>query len=672
MSLVLVLIATALAATSGLPGLLLDRNRPTGQWIAAVLMGSGALLGLIAAGMGMRLPPEAAISLPFPLVSSQGTIGMDSLSAVFLVPIYLIGGLGPVYGLAYWRQCDHSSDGHKLCLFWGLLVAGMATLVLARHAFVFLLGWEVMALASFFLITTEDHLAEARSAGWLYLVATHVGTLSLFAMFCLLRLMVGSFSLRPIAVGEASLELLTATFFLALLGFGLKAGVLPLHFWLPGAHASAPSHVSALLSGVVLKMGIYGLVRITGFLPEPLVAWGSILLILGAVGGVVGVVFAIGQHDLKRLLAYHSVENIGIILMGLGLAMIGRSTGRTDWIVLGLAGCLLHVWNHSLFKSLLFLSAGSVVHATHTREIDRLGGLARSMPWTAAMFLVGAVAICGLPPLNGFVSELFIYLGLLRTIDLTGRSTGTAAAAAIPALAMIGALALACFVKAYGAVFLGTSRSEASVDARESPPSMILPMGILAACCLCLGLAPIAVAPALDHAVATWIGSSAVTDDRLAHLAPLTSIGIMGLLLLAMSAGGWILARNRLGHGRSIATGTWDCGYALPGPRMQYTSSSFAQMLVRTFRWLLQPRTHRPEIHDTFASPTHFESHIDDIVLDRQLLPAAAAIEQWVARLRRLQRGLTQQYVLYILVTVIVMMVWTMPMGDILARLFSR
>ena len=218
-----------------------------------------------------------------------------------------------------------------------------------------------------------------------------------------------------------------ALFFMALLGFGLKAGMMPLHFWLPSAHANAPSHVSAMLSGIVLKMGIYGLLRMLSLLPSPLPIWGGLILFLGVVSGLLGVVFAIGQHDLKRLLAYHSVENIGIILMGLGLAMLGRCAHRPEWVVLGLAGCLLHVWNHSLFKSLLFLCAGSVVHGAHTREIDRLGGLAKVMPWTAGLFVVGAVAICGLPPLNGFVSELLVYMGSLQGA-LGGRAGGSGGA----------------------------------------------------------------------------------------------------------------------------------------------------------------------------------------------------------------------------------------------------
>src|ERR1019366_3529425 len=270
----------------------------------------------------------------------------------------------------------------------------------------FLVGWETMALAAFFCITTEDRDEAVRQTGYVYLVATRIGTLLLFAMFAVLHAASGTWDFAAPGASIAPSSA-TAIFVLALLGFGLKAGLMPLHVWLPGAHANAPSHVSALMSGVLIKTGIYGIARVCSFFDHPPVGWGVALLVAGAVSGVLGVAFAVGQHDLKRLLAYHSVENIGIITMGLGVAVLGRAVGSAPLVALGLAGALLHIWNHALFKALLFLSAGPVLHATGTREMDQLGGLAKRMPRTAFAFLLGAVAICGLPPLNGFVSELF-------------------------------------------------------------------------------------------------------------------------------------------------------------------------------------------------------------------------------------------------------------------------
>ena len=671
MTLPLILSATALAAASGLPGLLGRSGRANGQGIAAAMMAAAAALGLAGATAGLFAHTTATLPLTLPLTGHAAGLAVDALSAFFLFPVFAMGALGSIYGLGYWRQDEHSDNGGKLRLFWGLLVAGMAVVVLARNAVVFLLGWEAMALSAFFLICTEDHVGEVRRAGWIYLVATHLGTLCLFAMFALMRSSTGSFDLSTVLAQPAGMGRMTAIFVLALIGFGLKAGIMPLHFWLPAAHANAPSHVSAMLSGVMIKMGIYGLVRIMSLLPESPVAWGAIVLALGAVSGVLGVVFAIGQHDLKRLLAYHSVENIGIIVMGLGLAMLGRALGRIDWIVLGLAGALLHVWNHGLFKSLLFLSAGSVVHATHTREIDRLGGLAKAMPWTASMFLVGAVAICGLPPLNGFVSEFLIYVGLFGTLGSDGGPAWVGAAMAAPVLAMIGALAVACFVKAYGAVFLGSAR-EAGIQAHEAPASMIAPMAMIAGGCVLFGLAPFALAPVLDRAIAPWTAHPPGTSMPLAVLAPLGWVGLLALALWGAVAAGSVLLLRQLRSRRVTRQCTWDCGYAEPTPRMQYTSSSFAQMLVGLFGWALRPRVHRPDVSGLFPSATRFESHVDDVVLDGQILPLARRVQRWLAALGGMRQGLTQHYVFYILATVILLLLWTMPLHNLIARFFSR
>jgi hydrogenase-4 component B len=662
MPLDLSLLAIGLAAASGLPGLCLGRASAWGERLAAGLMGLGTVLGLTAAGAGLAGGEGVTAGFPWP-AAGDALIGFDALSAFFLVPVFLLGGLGAVYGLGYWPQRRHPGSGRSLRCFWGLLVAGMALLVLSRHAMSFLLGWEVMALSAFFLVSAEDHRRECRRAGWLYLIATHLGTLALFALW---RQTTGSYALQPAAPGAVGAGAATALFFLALAGFGLKAGVMPLHFWLPGAHANAPSHVSAMLSGVLLKMGIYGLVRFLSLLPDPPGAWGGLILFLGGVSGLLGVVFAIGQHDLKRLLAYHSVENIGIILMGLGLAMLGRSAGRPEWVVLGLAGCLLHVWNHFLFKSLLFLCAGGVVHGAHTREIDRLGGLARAMPWTAAMFLVGTLAICGLPPLNGFVSELFVYLGLLRTVAPEGNSTAVLAA---PVLAAIGALALACFVKAYGAVFLGHPRTRGAAHAREAPAAMKGPMGVLAALCALIGLAPVLVGPLLDAAISCWMPAPLPAALRVGALAPLRTVSAAAAALLVLAFALWLfLGRRQPLAARGL---TWDCGYALPSGRMQYSASSFAQMVVGLFRWVLRPRVHRPAIHGFFPAPARMCSHVDDAVLDRLLVPTGRSTRQWLHRLRWFQHGLTQHYVLYILIAVLLLLGAMIPFGDVAARLFS-
>ncbi len=668
MLLELILIAILVAAASGLPGLCMARSSAWGQRIAGASMVGGTLAGLTGAWSCLYFGETPAYRLIWP-AAGDSVVGLDALSAFFLIPIFLVGGLGSIYGLGYWPQKRHPGNGRKLRLFWGLLVAGMALLVISRHAMAFLLGWEVMALSAFFLVSTEDPRDKCRRSGWTYLIATHVGTLTLFALFSLWRCTTGSFDLLPVAGQAMGPGVMNGLFFLALIGFGMKAGVMPLHFWLPGAHADAPSHVSAMLSGVMLKMGIYGLVRFLSLLPDPPGVWGGLILVLGAASGLLGVVFAIGQHDLKRLLAYHSVENIGIILMGLGLAMLGRSAGRPDWVVLGMAGCLLHVWNHCLFKSLLFLCAGSVVHGTHTRRIDHLGGLAKSMPWTATMFLVGAVAICGLPPLNGFVSEWFVYLGLLGS-GITGGGGGSAAMMTAPVLALIGALAVACFVKVYGTVFLGTPRTHAATHAHESPVSMRGPAVTLAACCALIGLAPVLLVPVLDEAIAGWMPMTTPAVPSLGTLAPLKAISVMSMLLGACIVLPAIYLARRGGVRGGV--GTWGCGYARPTSRMQYTASSFAQLIVALFGCVLRPGVHRPHVGGPFPQPTEMHSHVDDPVLDRLLVPTGQVIERWFGWFRRFQQGLTQHYVLYILVTVILMLSTLIPFDEFIARLFAR
>lgn len=668
MSLALILAAIILMALSGLPGQFLPRQSGHGQKIAAGMAMLAAAAGLT--GAVTALAPHYAIpaTIPFTLVGGRPVVAVDSLSAFFLIPVFLIGGLGSIYGLGYWPQPLHPRTGARVSLFWGLLVAGMAFLLISKNGLTLLLGWETMALAAFFLICTEDQREECRRAGWIYLIATHAGTLALLAMFALWRGATGSYELAPVSPEAMSPGVRNGIFFLALLGFGLKAGAMPLHFWLPAAHANAPSHVSAILSGVVLKIGVYGLVRVLSLLPHPPPVWGAVMLAVAAVSTLLGVVFAIGQHDLKRLLAYHSVENIGIILMGLGLALLGRSFERADWIVLGLAGCLLHVWNHSLFKSLLFFCAGSILHGTGTRNIDRLGGLSKSMPNTAFLFLIGAVAICGLPPLNGFVSEILIYLGLLRGVAVPGG--GAAAAIAAPVLAMAGALAVACFVKVYGTVFLGNPRNPAAEAVRESPPSMTLPALMLAVCCVLIGLAPMAVAPVLDagiaNAVPGWEPSSATA------LRTWLPLGIVGgaatvLALLLVGVGVFLSRRTAVFH----RAGTWDCGYAQPSSRMQYTASSFAQMIVGMFGWALRPRCHAPEVKGLFPQPTEMHSHVDDAVLNRTLLPTADALARRFHWFHRFQQGLTQYYVLYILIAVIVLLASLLPLGDFFGGWFA-
>jgi hydrogenase-4 component B len=395
----------------------------------------------------------------------------------------------------------------------------------------------------------------------------------------------------------------------------------------------------------------------TALMPVPAAWWGGTLLAVGAVTGVAAIAFAIGQHDLKRMLAYSSIENIGIIAIGLGLALLGRFYGRADWVLLGLAGALLHVWNHSLFKSLLFFNAGAIIHSTRTRQMDRLGGLARKMPWTMVLFVVGAAAICALPPLNGFTGEWLLYAGLFRTVGLGSESGVPAAALGAVALSLIGALAVACFVKVLGTVFLGSARGDLARHAHDPSRHMLAPMVVLAGGCAAIGLFPSVASPLLERAVRTWADMPGA-PLTLAAVAPFHWITVLGLSLVVLSALIVLVSKRALRSNKPAETGTWDCGYAQPTARMQYTGSSFGQSLVNLGVFVLWPIRHRPNLPALFPGASYFKSMVPDTVLDRLVLPGFRFAGRHLPKLRILHQGQTHLYVLYVLVMLVVLLVW--------------
>jgi hydrogenase-4 component B len=667
MTLLWALMAAGLWLGSGLPSLLAGRRSRIAQGMTTLIGCTGSVLGIAAACVSLASGSSDRVQISGPLPGSLLHFDLDPLAAFFLLPILVVGALGSVYGTGYWRADRHPRTAVRVQCCYGLLVGALCMLILAADAIAFLFAWEVMAISAFFLVSTEEQKPAVREAGWIYLVAAHVGTLLLFATFALLRVAVGSFEFHRLDPARAGVGIRGAIFLTALGGFGLKAGMMPLHFWLPSAHAHAPSHVSAMLSGVVLKVGIYGLLRTLTLLPVPPIGWGALVLILGTVSAVMGVLYALGQHDLKRLLAYHSVENIGIILMGLGLALIGQARGRAELVALGMGGCLLHVWNHSLFKSLLFFAAGSVVHGVRTREIDRMGGLAKRMPGTAAFLFVGAAAICGLPPLNGFVSEFLLYVGLFRSLD------GAAGAAlAVPALALVGALALACFVKAYGGVFLGNSRGRSLEVTHESSAWMRMPMAALAICCAAIGFVPVVAVGPLRSVLGQMSGTMRrdAVSGALAPLASLTPLTApLAALLLAIVL--VIVLRLRLGAISQRVTPTWDCGYAAPSARMQYTASSFAQILVRLVGSVLRPVVHAPRPTGVFPRGERFESHVDDPVLSGALTPLWRRVRGWFGGMRFIQAGSVQRYILYILLILVVLLLSMAPFREVLRAMLG-
>jgi hydrogenase-4 component B len=663
------LIAIALHATSGLPTLFAPRHLNIGQQLSALLSVLASGLGLAAVLHWLVHRGDETLIYNWPLMPGVDFyVSIDMLSAIFLLPILLVAALGSIYGLGYWPQSKNPTNGRKLRLFYGLLAAGMVLLVIARNSVLFLFGWEAMAISAYFLVTTEDHDDQVRETGWVYFVCTHIATLTLFALAGLLYGLTGGFDFGA-PLPESVLQspvLCNAIFLLTLFGFGFKAGIMPLHIWLPSAHANTPSHVSAIMSGVIIKMGIYGIVRVLSTLPDPPLWWGILFLLLGLTSGILGIAFGIGQGDLKRVLAYSSIENIGVIFLGLGLALIGRSMNRPDWVLLGLAGALMHVWNHALFKSLLFYGAGAVIHAAHTRRMDQLGGLAKLMPRTAIFVLVGITAASALPPLNAFASEFMIYLGMFRTLidDPSSADNSLAIVAlAVPGLAMIGALVVACYVIMYGTVFLGAPRSDHGRRAHDPGESMLLPMLVQAVFCLALGAAPLWVAPLFEDATRIWapemVGSALFAEaSPLAELAPLGFLTFTAALLagLAVAIGLWLrIQMSRRGVERS---GTWGCGYAAPTARMQYTSSSMAQILVDQFDWALHPRRHLPHIRTLFPQGAHYAIEVRDVVLEQVAWPASRLLADRLQWFRWVQAGKVQAYLMYILVVLLFLFFW--------------
>ena len=639
----------------------------TGTLLMAACYGAGALSSLLArgsgrlalgvghlaalagavAGLGVSLgvllgDPGRTLTLPLPVLFpfARLSLAVDGLSAYFLLVISLVAVAAAIYGPAYLRA--HSPDAgparqaaqaFALNVFLGCMVF----VCCAGDALTFLLCWEGMTLASYVLVVSDDRDGENARAGLLYMVMTHGGTALLLVAFLVLTERAGAFDFAALRAAASDLDGTTRTtlFFLALTGFATKAGVVPLHVWLPRAHPAAPSHISALMSGVMLKVAIYGMLRfgfdllapIAGPLPA---SWGWTVLVAGTISAVLGVLYALQQHDLKRLLAFHSVENIGIILIGAGLAMILWRTEGAGGVLatVALTAALLHTINHAAFKGLLFLGAGSVLCRTHVRNIEELGGLARRMPWTAGLFLLGAVAISGLPPLNGFVSEWLTFQALLGGASRFHGPAGLVIVFSAAMLALTGGLAAACFAKAFGVTFLGRARTPQAEHATEAPPSMIAGMIWLGALCVALGVAPGYAMRLLDAPTAGLLhgpGASAVVTARgpLVLSAGLTSSGIsattismtvMAALLIALAAMAWIL-RHGLRPAPSRTAPTWTSGM-IPTARFDYTATAFAKPLRLVFAALYRPR--REVTRETAGTPyvvrrIHYAGEIVDL-----------------------------------------------------------
>jgi len=634
--------AAALIATA--PVGLLMRDSRRGR-VAVYGLGLVVSLALTAIALFALLAPRDASSavLPIGLPWLGAHFRLDALAAYFLAVVGLGSAAASLFALGYGR---HEHAPQRVLPFYPAFLGGMTLVVLAADAFSFLVAWEFMSLSSWALVMAHHRVSDNARAGYIYLVMASFGTLVLLLTFGLLAGPGGGYTFADMRAATPSPQLAGAVLILALIGTGSKAGLVPLHVWLPLAHPAAPSHVSALMSGVMTKVAVYGFVRIAFDLAgEPAWWWSMVVLALGGVTAAMGVLYALMQHDLKRLLAYHTVENIGIIFIGLGLALAFKAHGMALAAALALTAGLLHVFNHSLFKSLLFFGAGAVLNATGERDMEHLGGLIHRMPQTAFLFLAGCAAISALPPLNGFVSEWLTFQAILLSPALPSWGLKFLVPAVGALLALSAALAAACFVKAFGVTFLGRARTPAAEQAHETDAFSLAAMTVLAALCLIAGILPglfiDALAPVVQSLAGArmpvqvgveWLSIVPVAESRSSY---------NGLLVfLFMVASGWIaaIAIHRLASDRLRRAPPWDCGYPDPSPATQYSASSFAQPIRRVFGTVVfraREQVTMPPPGD--RSPARLTVDLRDLIWDALYAPIASGIGSAATRLNALQ-----------------------------------
>jgi len=649
--------AFALLLVGALAAALCGRRSGAAAGAAVASAAGAAVAGLLSLLPVLSGAPPLVWESPWAMPWGGLALRVDPLSAFFALFVLVLAVPFAAYGKGYLSHHGPSGWTSLSWSFYLLLVAAMVLVVTADDGFLLLLAWEGMAVSSLFLVLHDHEKEEVRRDGLVYAVAAHLGAAALVALFALWGARAGSLRYEALAAAAPGGRLAWVLFLLALAGFGSKAGLVPFHIWLPRAHPAAPSHVSALLSGVMVKMGVYGLMRVLLLMGPPRASWGFVLMGVGAASALGGVVYALAQRDLKRLLAYSTVENVGIITLALGAAFTARAAGMPGVAALCAGGALLHTLNHGLFKGLLFCAGGAAAQAAGSRDLESLGGLLRRMPLTGAGFLAGAAALCALPPLNGFAGEFLLYAGLLR-----GGFEGRGAAAgvlffAVPALALCGGLALACFAKAAGVAFLGEPRSAGAAAARDGSAWMTAPVLALAGACLAAGLGapfllPWIARPASVLAVATGPLLWPVWEGVL------TGVSLAGGGLLALLCALLLLRRLLLGGRPAGAAGTWGCGYTAPTERMQYSGASFSAPLLDPVAPLLRPHLHLRRPEGFFPRSASFASHWEDLA-DRYLYgPLFGGIARLASALRPLQQGRLQIYLFYILMTLLALLVW--------------
>ncbi len=658
----------ALFGIGAVGSLIFNRYNVAANWIGSGFALLGSLLAFLFALQTLVVDSIPTFSLTPTFPGFMLFFRVDLLSAFFMLVISLVAFLCSLYGLGYVRHLYTHYNIGLLGFFYNIFIAGMLAVVTAHTVVLFLIVWEVMSLSSYFLVTFEHKEKQNVKAGFLYFCLAHIGTAFIILSFILLFKATGSLDFASIATNTAliSTTLASIIFLTSLVGFGIKAGIIPLHVWLPSAHPAAPSHISALMSGVMIKTGIYMLIRMYfEFLPVGPLWWGVTILLLGGASALLGVLYALTEHDIKRLLAYHSIENIGIILLGVGSALIFSSLHRPELALLALIAALFHTLNHAIFKALLFLAAGSVVSQMHTRNIEKYGGLIRYMPATALCFLIGSMAISGLPPFNGFFSEWMTFQALFAGIAL-GTTLKFVFVAAIAALAFTSGLAAACFVKAFGAVFLARPRNDAVAHTVEVSSGMKVSMAVLAGLTLVIGFFAGSLSRllyivtssmdrfSLEPVAGTFSLSTVVVRDFASLSMP------MVLIILVCGVGaGLLLTAYASRRQKSLVDITWDCGTALTR-RMEITATGFSHSIITVCRGVLRPtRQTDVEYHDAdlryFPKRSVVHFGVPDIYL-HAYERVNNAITRTSSQVRRIQNGNVNAYILYIVLTFLLLL----------------
>lgn len=635
--------------------LLIRNSKQIALRLTCYLGALGSLIGLLIGIQALAAPTPLIQSFGYILPGVEFALSIDRLSGCFLSVISLVTLLTSLYSREFMQlyQEDNLS-------WWGfcynMFILSMTLVVIVNNAVAFLIFWEIMTLTSYFLVTFGYKRDMVRKAGFVYIVMTHIGTVFIISAFAFLGHSAGwNFADLAASGGALPTTAKSVIFVCALIGFGTKAGVVPLHVWLPQAHPAAPTNVSAVMSGVMLKTAIYGMVRLVfDILGTGPAWWGAVVLFIGVVSAVIGVIFALMEHDMKRLLAFHSVENIGIILMGVGAGLIFYAWSMPVPAAIALAGGLFHVINHGVFKSLLFLCTGSVYYATHTKDIENLGGLIHRMPQTALFFLIGAISISAIPPFNGFASEYQIYQSLagISYLKVSGFWT-VGAILSIAALALTGALAAACFVKAFGVAFLALPRTHQAAEAKEVPVSMRLSVAPLAAICLVFGIVPELVLNRLTAIGGQLTGSGGEI--------PVVSTFSLNLVIALVAVMVLLYAGVKFMGGQKVRKGeTWGCGIEL-NASMEYTAASFSQPIRRVYGPLLRPVREVRTMYDFlpyFNYRIHFEEHVQSLIRRYFYSPLRQAVVRTSKRFRVIQCGNINLYLGYIFATLILLLVW--------------